>query len=198
MKPWELLPALTSDRLIRVADILRRSRDSAARHAKRKLGDSLCSIGLVAFDRSRYALTLAAADVYKDWLSVKEEDNHFVIKIKGVPARFYRGDPDLPVPARTLKIGPEEKLETQLAFQAAGMVGQLQCLRFEVEKKAKGFTRSVSFVQVDSNGLRLHSWVIPQFIARPTSDDVRKGAVRLPPISLDEPKPDQHTGEVRA
>jgi hypothetical protein len=187
MAPWEAIPALTSDRLIRVADILRRSRDSAARHAKPKLGDSLCSIGLVAFDRSRYALTLAASDVYKSWLSVEEADNHFIIKIAGIPTRFYRGDPDLPIPARTLKIGPEEQFDTQLAFEGAGMAGRIHCLRFEVEKKAKGYTQSVNFVQVDANAQRIDSWPIPQFVSRPASTTLRKGAVELPPISLDEP-----------
>src|SRR5688500_7368445 len=116
MKPWEFAPALTSERLIAVADILRRSRDSAARHAKPKLGDTLCSIGLVAYERSCHALELASIQEFKDWLRIKVLDNHFNIRIGDVPARFYRGDPDLPIPSRTLAIGASERQEIQLAL----------------------------------------------------------------------------------
>jgi hypothetical protein len=187
MNPWDYWPMFTQDRLVAVGDILRRSRDSAARNAKRKLGDSLCSIGLVAFDRSCTGLTRAAAQEYREWLSIDPHDNHFIIKICGVPARFYRGDAEMPIPAKTLDLGPGEKIQTELALQSTGLAGLVQCVRFEVEKTYKGFTESVNFVLVKHDDTRLLSWPIPRYVAQRGEAPTRRGAVKLPPVSLDPP-----------
>ena len=184
MTPWEFAPCLTAERIIALADIHRRARDSAARDAKPKLGDSLCAIGLTAYDRTCHALELASAHEFSEWLSVKPMDNHFNIMIGGIPIRSYRGDPDMPIPAKTLEIGTEERMATQLAFDALGAAyPQIQCLRFEVDKNERGFTRGVSFVFVDTFGRRFDQWSIPRFVA----PKVRKpGAVKLSPISLED------------
>lgn len=198
MNPSDHLPPVTNDRLSRIADILSRSRDSAARHAKRKLGDSLCSIGLVAYDRSCAALGHASVDEYRDWLSTAFEDNHFVIKICGIPMRFYRGDPDLPVPAKTLKIGIKELVQTELALESNGLAAGVKCFRLEVEKDDKGFTKAVNFVMVDHDGGRYMTWPIPRFVAQQKAKRIKKGAVQLKPISLDEPTAEPRNDELTA
>jgi hypothetical protein len=197
-KPWASLKGLKEDCIIRVADILRRARDSAARHAKPHLGDKLCSIGLVAYERSCHALALAAIHEYADWLSVMFEDNHFVVKIHGVPSRFYRGEEDLPIPARTLRIGFREQLSLDAAFQGCGLSPDIQCFRFEVTKNAKGFATGVNLVTVGHNGQRIDSWPIPKFVAKSKGKRSRKGAVELKPMSLDDPMPDVKINDASA
>lgn len=187
MKPSERFPVLKDEYVIRVADILRRSRDSAARHAKWKLGDCLTTIGLTAYYRSCRALAEASAHEYREWLQIEIKDNHFIIKMKGAPSRFYRGDLDLPVPPEKVAMGPEEKLDTALAFHGMEAPDNLKCLRFEVEKNHKGFTKGVYFVQVDQENQRIDSWPVPRFVAQEKAKTTRKGSVKLPPISLDPP-----------
>ena len=195
MLPWEILPAFSADRLIRVADILRRARDSAAKDAKWNLGDSLWSIGTVAYDRSRHSLTLASMHEYKDWLSVEVADNHFLVKIGLAPMRFYRGHPDVElVPQRIVRVGDGEKGALQLAFETVGMEPREGYMRFEINTNRKGVTETISFVQVDSERNRLNTWPIPRALEREDATP-RRGAVKLPPLSLEPPppppKPDQ-------
>jgi len=184
MTPWEFSPSLTRERLICIADILRRARDSAARDARPHLGDTLFNIGLTAYERAVHALALAAKNEHVEWLSTQPMDGHFAIIFgRAIVARFYRGDADAPIPEKTLRVGPEERAQTRLALEPTGMAGLIQCVRLEVEKKDKGFTKGVNFVWVDHEGERFASWPIPRFV----SADRKRGAVKLNPINLDAP-----------
>jgi hypothetical protein len=71
-------------------------------------------------------------------------------------------------------------------------------LRFEVLKDARGFTSGVNFVIVDHDNQRFMTWPIPRYVAPAKAKKPRKGAVRLPPISLEDPKPEPRSDEFTA
>jgi len=172
--PWELHPALTSDRLQRVADVLRRTRDSAARQAKWGLGDDLWVIGCTAWKRATRALALAAAHEYGDWLSTSVVEHVHLIKIRDVPLRHFRGLADDPVPEKFRTATTGEELALALAFKGAHPLPGY--LRFEISTTTKGFTKDVTFVVLNEQGERLHPWTIPVFAQLGR----RRGAVELP------------------
>lgn len=164
LKPWVLHQSLTEDRLVRVADILRRARDSAAKTARWTLGDTLWSIGCTAYERARYALFQAAKDEYADWLSLDEGDHHLIVKVAMVPLRFYRGFLDHPIPDRYANPTESERVALRLALglEHLPLHGHF---RLEVATTTKGFANGVTFFQVDGDGARQHEWTVPKFMA---------------------------------
>jgi hypothetical protein len=173
--PWELHRSFTADRLTKVASIIRRTRDSAARGAKWALGDDLLVVGITAYKRAIKQLAVAAMNEYQDWLSTEIDEGHHLIKIGSVPLRHYRGIEDEPVPDK-YQIGRPAEIEAKkLAFEGMEMVEGY--FRFEVATTRKGFTESISFVLIDPYGQRQHPWIIPTFSE---STRKKKGGVVLP------------------
>lgn len=168
MLPWKIHPSLSESYLVRVADMLRRARDSAARDAKWGSGDTLWSIGCTAYERSKYALAMAAKDEYADWLSIAPDDRHLIVKINMIPLRFYRGFEDQPVPTRYAHATASEKRDLQTAFEMAEMALPPGHMRIEVSTTTKGFATSITFYQVDESGERIDgtAWKIPRVDGR--------------------------------
>ena len=176
LEPWEIHPALTAERLVAVGGIIRQTRDSAARGAKRALGDDAWVIGCTAYRRSVVALAKASAEEYRDWLSTTSVANHHIIKLKGIPIRHYRGVEDYPVPAKYCEAAPGEDDALGLAFVGRTVPVPGGHFRLEVSTTSKSFTDEVRFVVVDPEGGRHHEWAIPQYVAR---REGKHGAVDL-------------------
>lgn len=200
MKPSDLSEHLSDDHLSRVADILWRQRDSAAKAARWKLGDNLVVIGLMAYFRSLRALALAMVHEYQDWLHVEHQVHHVVVRLGSVPTRFYRGDGDeeKPLPERATDLAPKESAQLSLAIADSPLAVLAKCLRFEVLKDAKGFTTGVNFVIVGHDDGRVLTYPIPRYVAAAKSRKPRKNVATLPPITLDEPATAPQSGEITA
>ena len=146
----------------------------------------MCALGLTAYDRFKHEVEQSVKDRLYDWLGCTIMDDHFVVLIHGVPIRAYPGDGDQPIPARALKIGAHERAATQLVLDDLGPQPEWECIRFEVEKTAKGFTAAVNCVFVRPNGTRMNSSPIPRFVKAELADVVLDDAVRLDPIRFDD------------
>jgi hypothetical protein len=158
MKPEELHPGLTRERLMLVAGLIREARHSAVQSYQPENGDLPWSLGCVAYVRSIYAIARAAEE-REDWLKVIESGLHFVFAVGGVPLRFYRGEPESP-PGTSLRCRYPEIEALQLAF---GFVRRKidGVLRLAVTIDEQGEASSVTLVQVDEAGEPIDSWRIP-------------------------------------
>ncbi|MCY4645261.1 MAG: hypothetical protein OXE73_00010 [Gammaproteobacteria bacterium] len=185
-KPWQLHPAFTQRRLIKVGTILWKARLSAAMGAKWELGDSPWSIGCVAYDRTCHALTEAALYAgYRDWLSVAKTSNReFLIKIGGVPLRFYRGDPSQSAPTKYASANLLELFTIQESDDLFHDPTAYYRLVVEVDDWCKPV--SVTFCQVSSSGHVSNEWQIQvaDDVETHSLDDLREEAVELPPPSV--------------
>lgn len=177
IRPWEMHPALTAQRLIAVGGIIRQTRDGAARGAKRSIGDDAWVIGCTAYKRATTALQKAAAGEYQEWLKAEPIAGHFLIRLCGIPIRHYSGDQELRVPEKycTASSGEDEALQLALGDYRLPIPGSH--LRLEVSTTSKSFTDQITFVVVDEMGGRHHPWPIPLFGARRAP---QPGSVVLP------------------
>lgn len=193
--PDAFLPAFKQEYFAIVADICRRARDSAARQRKKHLGDSLASIGMLAYDRTCNAIERAVRDGLYPWLGYEWMDSHFVIRIAGYPIRFYPGDSDLPIPTRALKRGEREQRAHELAFEGMELAVAIDYMRLEVERNSRGFTEGINCVFVRADTTRLNSWSIPRYVT-PELADGPDGSVKLPPKRFDDDEPDAGVGAI--
>ncbi|MGH7481464.1 MAG: hypothetical protein ACRELV_04870 [Longimicrobiales bacterium] len=183
--PWEIHPALTEARLVKVGRLAWAARQSAAEDAKWEMGDYLWDIGCKAYVRTKHAIAMASKGDLADYLSFELDTlfGRFVFKIGGVPIRFYRGDPEETAPQKYAYATPRELLSLQLAFDVTDTPTPDAYFRLVVETDKKGFPIGSTLVQVDDQGKIQNPWPIP---VGPTSGvrDIavaRDQAVRLPP-----------------
>jgi hypothetical protein len=182
--PWEIHPALSAARLEAVGTFLWNVRKDVALRQEWAKGDSLWGAGCVAYERGKHALSRASTGEYREWLSVGLAEGHFLIKIGGVPCRFYRGVADQPAPARYATPTDTELEFLQFAFDIVETPTPDYVFRFEVETDGEGFPLRVSLVQVDRDGHRHNPYVIP-LGERLT---VRRIAKKRAPVKLPAPK----------
>jgi len=159
--PWQIHSALAQDRLTAVAGILWRVRAEVSLRMEPGKGDTLWGAGCAAYERSCRALSDAAARDLKAWLSVARAENHFLIKIGGVPVRFYRGDPEEPTPTRYAVATDAEVAALQFAFHLADTPTPDKLFRIEVCTDTKSFPVSVSLAQVDNDRQKHNVFQIP-------------------------------------
>ncbi|WJT03287.1 hypothetical protein OCT50_00360 [Leclercia adecarboxylata] len=102
-QPWELNPSLTSDRLKRLASLIRDVRDDVIDRHDEDLGDSARSTGMRAYECSRTRI-IRAAMRQRDWpwLGIVKKDGRFTFSIESVPIRLYRGKPSSPEERRLI------------------------------------------------------------------------------------------------
>jgi hypothetical protein len=179
LMPWEIHPALTVARLAVVGEILWRVRRQVALRMEPKKGDTMWGAGCNAFERSCFALAQAAAGPYRDWLSIERKDGHFVVKIGGVPVRFYRSvDDDDLAPARYAEPCESERAALQTAFSLIDTPTPTRVFRLEVVTDTSGMPQIVALAQVDAERNRFNVFEIP--IKTTTAKPVRRKA----PIQL--------------
>ena len=182
--PWEVFPSLSKSHLVRVGQIIWDARVSAAEDAKWDLGDSLWSIGTVAYGRTCRACEEASID--NIWLSTSSNRNgEFVLTINGIPIRFFRVRPGrefarkYTVPSGLERICIQEVLELHDAPQLT----EAYC-RILVTTDDLGFPLEVTFAQIDSSGGIQNPWPIPVRKTDPSVhslDDLRVSGVEMPP-----------------
>jgi len=158
MTPWEHHPALTSERLCAIGELIRRGRNSALDRFDPAVGCSPWSLGCEAFEFQRHEISQAAEVL--PWLQVLNPTMQFVFSVDGVPVRFYKGAPDEPT-TRTLKQTFVE-LQQQTLFGPEELVPLTAepLYRFAVETDDEGAVLAISFV-VLAGELPVLVWQVP-------------------------------------
>jgi len=144
MTPWEHHTALTRDRLITVGKLIEQGRNDALDRFDPERGCTGWTLGCEAFAFQKHQIEMAAINL--DWLEILDPTMQFVFSIDGVPARFYRGEPDDPN-ARTLRQTFSE-LE-QLSLFGAEELAKLTVAplyRFAIETDFDGAIAAITFV----------------------------------------------------
>lgn len=157
MNPWEHHPALTRERLVAIGQLIQRGRNEALDRFNPAIGCTGWTVGCEAFAFQKHQIIQAAAQV--EWLEILDPSMQFVFGIGGLPARFYRGEPDEPT-ARTLKQSyPELDQLSLFSDEELKKLGGL-LYRFAVETDIDGSLTAVTFV-VLSGDAPILTWSIP-------------------------------------
>ncbi len=158
MTPWEHHPALTRDRLITIAQLIRKGRNDALDHFNPSIGCMGWNLGCDAFSCQRHQIIEASSVV--DWLGILNPGMQFLFSIGGVPCRFYRGEPDEPS-KRTLKQSFSELRQLSLfGVEELVKLTAEPIYRFAVETDIDGSLVAVTFVILDGEEPVL-TWLIP-------------------------------------
>jgi hypothetical protein len=158
MNPWDHHPALTRDRLIVIGQLIQRGRNEALDRFNPVVGCTGWTVGCEAFAFQKHQIIEAA--MLFDWLDILDPSMQFVFCIGGVPARFYRGEPEDPT-ARTLKQSfPELSQLSLFSEEELKKLGTHLLYRFAVETDIDGSLTAVSFV-VLSGEAPILTWQIP-------------------------------------
>lgn len=146
--PWEFTPALTVDRLQRIASILRETRYDTVAAYDPKIGDGPWSLGCLAYERSINRIVQMSLQM--PWLQIINHTLEFVFAIDGVPVRFYRGDGENPS-TKQLACCHSELLQLSLINQENH--GDL-LWRIAIETDAAGFPTRILLVgfELDQHG----------------------------------------------
>jgi hypothetical protein len=197
-KPWTTYEDLTLDRLIVVAEILRKVRDDAANDHLPQKGEGQLTLGVGAWERSKFALCEARQQ--HTWLRVAHGEGkgatHFIFQIGVFGVRFYHGDPNDP-PLNYRKLTYEEKGASQGALQL-GQLPDGNALRFAVVTGKDNKTTAVHLVEFHEDSQEtLRTFAIPLTTADKVTPFVtQKEGVELAPPNVEiVKKHEKKTGE---
>jgi len=158
--PWDKYLALTLDRLIIVADIIRAGRHLAVLDHQPSKGDDAWTLGCLAYKRSCFAVTQAVE--HHPWLTVlPEEQNRFTFAIGSIPLKFYHGLADNP-PSRSLAVSFAELGSIQLCLNYGTLPDKDHILRLAVETDATGDAKNVILAELDQDGNVTATFTIPE------------------------------------
>lgn len=189
-KPWEVHPGLTLDRLLVVADIVRRVHEGVARHIRPAEGDTLWGrwvAGTTEYSRVAYALIKAAESGEYPWLGIVDAGMQFTASVAGVPFRVYHGDVENPT--RSARKQSIKEITAQLeAFDLNEITrpdaGWAWRMAVEIDPESGDALRMI-FVEVSTEGAYRNDFEIPfqETVAPITSvtTDLFEGAELLPP-----------------
>ncbi|MGI3108646.1 hypothetical protein ACRRRU_14060 [Dickeya fangzhongdai] len=176
-QPWELNPSLTSDRLKRLASLIRDVRDDVIDRHDEDLGDSARSTGMRAYECSRTRI-IRASMRQRDWpwLGIVKKDGRFTFSIESVPIRLYRGKPSSPEERRLI---PSIEALSQMSLLEAE-IGNIASVLwfFAIEVDESRYVERVTFSGF-LDGVQVSCWEIPL--------DERVAAVGLLEVDLPEP-----------
>ena len=112
-KPWDIEPELTEDRLCSLANIIKEVRNKAVSLHDPDKGDGAWSLGCRVYERTINTITDKAETL--PWLDFYRDNLYFIIMIKGVPLRFFKGRVNSPT-LRTLRQRFPEQRGEQIMF----------------------------------------------------------------------------------
>ena len=143
VRPWDIHPALTEDRLRTCALLLAHARRDAVRMASFEMGDDTWSIGCRAYAFGKQRLQRVAKGATYNWLTVLDQSHHFVFLIQDVPVRFFRGSADEPT-TRTLRRQAIEAQQLSMVLGEERSEGLV--FRLALEATAGGGVERVVFL----------------------------------------------------
>jgi hypothetical protein len=158
--PWEKYQALTLDRLIITADIIRGGRHLAVMDHQPSKGDDAWTLGCLAYRRTCHAITQAGEEY--PWLTVlPEEQNRFTFAIGLIPLKQYHGLAGEP-PSRSLAVSFAELGSIQLCLDDGMLPDKNHLLRIAVETDATGEAKNLILVELDEPGNVTGTFRIPE------------------------------------
>jgi len=192
--PWDLYPPLTPERLRVLARIIREVHHEVALRAEPSKGDNIWNLRADAYQRTRYALSRAAAGEHGEWLAVAGGAEQFGFAVGGVSLRLFEDD-------MRDAVGPRRSAEVvrQLALPLPELVGEGSALRVAVETDELGEATGVTLLEVGDAGVARHSWPIP-LAAEPGDPSVvefrrQPVGVMLPPPRIGVRRARRETGQ---
>jgi hypothetical protein len=160
LQPSDIYPAFSWPRLTVLGRILFDARKHVADQAEFERGDTLCSVGLRAWEQTKHAITVAAAYEYREWLSVSEPGSHFVFKLEMMPIRFLRADAEQPLPPNYAFADINELAAAELALGDSGQSVN-GIFRVICEADNHGQPLGVHLLHADLQGKTIMTWQIP-------------------------------------
>jgi hypothetical protein len=189
-EPWLISPALTPDRLFRLAQLAVRVRARLAELHEPEEGDDAWTFGCRAYKRTCFGYS-RLAELGDDPGMVVDVD---VLKCRmsfdGEPITFYRGDAEHP-PAKVLQRGLKNLMnQTRLPFYEERLAEEDEgwFWLLAIEPKNDGTVLSVGVVQANATGEIRNPWLIPLDapVAVVTAvSEIKRDAVKLPPPPVD-------------
>jgi hypothetical protein len=216
MKPTDIHPALTDERLRIVAKIITDARHACVIRREAENGDNGWAVGCRAYAWICHALTRATPDY--PWLSIVEGGGHieteagdhffwttarFVFAIGGVPLRFYRGQAD-DVPSNSLRVAfPELAAKEQaFLFKTPTLLPNSHALRLAIETDDTGDVSTITLVQVLDADAKVigERWTIFEAekldnVAAFTPKKEEGKELGKPPVGSRKKKPEEEQGE---
>jgi hypothetical protein len=191
--PWELAPELTEGRLRKLAATIERARSGALDGHDPEQGDSDWSLGCRAYSRTCGALSklaLAEAKSATPWFTAEFEGLACLLRIGGVPIKFYHGSPNDPsqralrgldAAARDALSGQTSLFSYLPSYEAREEWHWLMAVETH---GAGGSVSSVVIFQATVSGSMRNPWPIPLEERIPTLaevTDMQREGVDLPP-----------------
>ncbi|WP_288430358.1 hypothetical protein [uncultured Agrobacterium sp.] len=193
MLPWDYHPELTSERLVKIAQLLALGRGDAVDRFDPLIGDDNWTLGVHAYSCSCFQISRAAEASGFEWLKVVDPSKHFQFSVGGVPMRFWRGDPSSPSSKISLATPSEQLLlELEPNVPTAGVL-----FRLGVTTDVDGALLGASFVALRNDQPEL-IWPIPISEAEPLIvliDDDRPEGVDLPAPAVGDQIDDENIRE---
>jgi hypothetical protein len=164
-EPWNLCPALTSERLQIVAREVVRVRDQVLMEHRPGIGDNAWSQGCVCYVRTCFAFQELERSGDHPWITVTMNGLECTLSFDSVPVSFYRGEPDSPsgralargirvAAAQTLLPGFEEHL-------AASAEEDGWFWLMAIVPKEDGSVLRIVILQACAEGDTRNAWEIP-------------------------------------
>ena len=179
-KPWLKYPALTDQRLSRVATVIRKVRQECVDLYEPEKGDGPWSLGCRVYERTFFAIK-ELAKVEPSWLVINKEFHalQFSFSIGPAPLRFYRGDPEDP-PSHVLARSDGELFQLQYCIQYDDRPTVDSVLRLAVEVDSTRQAAAVFLIEIDEFKEVIVQYRIPFESA--TSVNIR--TFQTPPINI--------------
>lgn len=153
-------PELTQERLEIVARLIADASLSAVEHHSPEDGETEWSLGTRRYERIGHAIQRTAESGQYEWLQVFKRHLYFLVRIGGVPIKFFRGDPSEPS-KRVLK---QHRYELQLRQQAFAFMGESEDVTFRwrlsYQTNLEGEVFRVTLLMADDNDKIVRTWEI--------------------------------------
>lgn len=194
IEPWLISPALTPERLFRLAQIVVRVRARLAELHEPKQGDGKWGFGCRAYERTCFSFDQFAKSGEDQGMVIEMDLLECRMSFDGVPITFFRGDAERP-PAKVLRRGlknlmeqmqaqprlpfPEEELAEEKLAEDEGWFWLLA-----IDTKDDGTVLSVGVVQANAEGQIRNPWLIPldaPVAVVGSATPMQREAVKLPP-----------------
>lgn len=161
LRPSDIHPDLTDERLQTLASFFASTRSAVAALHDPLSGDDVWALGCRGFARWRNLLISKFQSGEWSWFRVMDPSKRFIFAVGSVPIRFYRGSSKRP-PSRNLAQSAQELAQLSLAFPMNDVQYRDLSWRFAIETDFLGEPSKVVFAALaKEDGAVVHHWEIP-------------------------------------
>lgn len=178
-EPSKKYPALTVERLSRIATLIRRVRQECVDLYEPEKGDGPWSLGSRVYERTFFEIK-ELAKIETSWLGINKEFHalQFSFNIGPVPLRYFRGDPEDP-PSRYLARTDGELFQLQYCIHFDDRPAVDSMLRLAVEVDSTRQAAAVFLIEIDE-----YKEVIGQYRIPFESTILNIRTFQTPPINI--------------